>query len=69
MIKMDRITDERLDEMIKAAKLFAEEPCGGIYINEMNSKDLYKSLVELKEWRVKRKKLLQMLEDCKELLE
>lgn len=47
---MEYITDERLEQMMDAAKVFAEAPCG-VEINELSAKDIYAALMELKERR------------------
>ncbi|MBP2629866.1 MAG: hypothetical protein H6Q70_494 [Firmicutes bacterium] len=50
------ITNERLNEMIKTAELFAAVPCG-LELNEINAKDIYAAFVELKKLREENKKL------------
>ncbi|WP_110955195.1 hypothetical protein [Anaerosinus massiliensis] len=44
------IPNERLDEMIKTAKLFADISCG-LELNGLKAKDIYAAFVELKELR------------------
>ena len=46
----DKLTDERLKEMIEAIKIFADMPYG-VQINEINPKDIYEAFLELQERR------------------
>ena len=49
-IMNEKLTDERLNEMIEAIKIFADMPYG-MQINEINSKDIYAAFLELQERR------------------
>lgn len=49
-IVINRVSNERLAEMIAGFKLYAEAKFG-IHINEFSSKDIYAALIELQERR------------------